>query len=221
MALQVMQYMPLKQPHCHCSPMKIQLVPTKKIPQRRSTSWSCMDLCCWPVLHHENIIKDIMSSYCLTLSRSRQRNCLLLQIPENEKASLRKTKSVQPHKVMKCTERVWTFKTKANWERTKGCKVKWEIHRANVENKSENAVSTTRGWNWDKKRSSLQKPGSRQDDKVMTNNIIRSLKLQWQDAEHILDYIQKAYSDEVASVLAIRTVIVVRVSAHFVVSSHI
>jgi hypothetical protein len=90
-----------------------------------------------------------------------------------------------------------------------------------VENKSENAVSTSRGWNWDKKRSSLQKPGSRQDDKVMTNNIIRSLKLQWQDAEHILDYIQKAYSDEVASVLAICTVIVVRVSSHFVVSSHI
>jgi hypothetical protein len=55
----------------------------------------------------------------------------------------------------------------------------------------------------------------------MTNNIIRSLKLQWQDAEHILDYIQKAYSDEVVSVLAIRTVIVVRVSSHFVVSSHI
>jgi hypothetical protein len=45
-----------------------------------------------------------------------------------------------------------------------------------VENKSENAVSTTRGWNWDKKRSSLQKPGSRQDDKVMTNNIIRSFE---------------------------------------------
>jgi hypothetical protein len=103
----------------------------------------------------------------------------------------------------------------------KAAKSKWEIHRANVENESENAVSTTRGWNLDKKRSSLQKPGSRQDDKVVTNSIIRSLKLQWQDAEHILDYIQKAYSDEVASVLAIRTVIVVRVSSHFVVSSHI
>jgi hypothetical protein len=90
-----------------------------------------------------------------------------------------------------------------------------------VENKSENEVSTTRGWNWDKRRSSLQKPGRRQDDKAMTNNIIRSLKVQWQDTEHILDYIQEAYSDEVASVLAICTVIVVRVSSHFVVSSHI